>query len=107
MNSSYSNRSSSDFYPSSSIEKKPPAGLILAAIGALALIAVGLIFTASVSFIWKILLVAMVLSASVFAGMQASAIIKRIVEIQQQLAQAQSDQQLTKTYKPLLENYQP
>ncbi|HTF96768.1 MAG TPA: methyl-accepting chemotaxis protein [Cellvibrio sp.] len=106
MNSSYSNRSSSDFYPSSSIEKKPPAGLILAAIGALALIAVGLIFTASVSFIWKILLVAMVLSASVFAGMQASAIIKRIVEIQQQLAQAQSDQQLTKTYKLLLENYQ-
>lgn len=76
------------------------------AIGALGLIALGLIASADFSFVWKLLLGLLVLVAAIYAGLQISTALKRVAELQQEVARAQTAQQLSQTYKSLLENYQ-
>lgn len=76
------------------------------AVGVLGLIALGLIASASLSVIWKLLLVLIVLAAAIYAALQVSSALKRVAVLQQEVERAQTAQQLSQTYKALLENYQ-
>lgn len=79
---------------------------ISAAIGVLGLIALGAVVGGPFSFVWKILLAVAAIAAAVFAWVQVSSILKRAELLHSELMQAQASQQLTQTYKILLENYQ-
>lgn len=92
-----------DSYPSS---PEKPLLLPLIAQGVLALIALGLVVNAELSFLWKLLLVIAVLGAAVLVAQQVVSAYRQMGVLQNGLAEAQQAQQLIQAYKPLLENCQ-
>lgn len=106
MNNRYSNGASPVSYSSPTTAGNASALGVSAAIGVLGLIALGVIVSGSLSFVWKLVLALVVIGAAVFAWLQASAAIKRVEVLQAELTQSQLGLQLANTYKTLLENYQ-
>lgn len=106
MSNSYSRGNSSASYSSHTTAGNSSLLSVSAAIGLLGLVALGLIVSGPLSFIWKILLALAVLGAAIFSWLQASAAIRQVEALQTEVVRAQAEQQLSHTYKILLENYQ-
>ncbi|WP_039917355.1 methyl-accepting chemotaxis protein [Cellvibrio mixtus] len=106
MSNSYSSGNSTASYSSPTTAGNTSLLGISVAVGVIAIVALGAIFSGSLSFVWKLLLALAVVAAAIFTWIQASAALKQVEALQAELKRAQFEQQLTQTYKTLLENYQ-
>ncbi len=106
MSNSYSSGNSPASYSSPTTAGNVSLLGISIAVGVIIVIALVAIFSGSLSFVWKILLALAAVAAAIFTWIQSSAAIKQAEALQAELKHAQIAQQLSQTYKILLENYQ-
>lgn len=106
MSNSYSSGNSTASYSSPTTAGNASLLGISIAVGVIVIVALAAIFSGSLSFVWKMLLALAAVAAAIFAWIQASAAIKQVEALQAELKHAHIAQQLSQTYKTLLENYQ-
>lgn len=97
---------SNNYYSSPATNRSSSSWLVPGAIALLGVIALGLVVSSSLSFIWKLLLVGIVLVAAIFAALQSTGAAKQLAQVQRDLVGAKKEQQQLQTYKSLVENYQ-